>query len=135
MIWDDSRELGLKLIEIIKEGYFVNAHRLISLYKGEKDIVFKLAEGMINFYDQNTNEEKIIKALGIFESLDAEELRKIDPDLMMDLYSYLSVTYSRIGNKIQAKKYETIVLEDRKAKKNGSKKIEKREKEKCNSMV
>lgn len=100
---DDSIR-GLDLIQSIKDGYFTYVYQIINRIEN-KNTVEKLAEGMIYFYKKNPDWNNAVKALQIFESLDVEELRSIDEQLVKDLYVYISLSYEKLGLRHDAKRW------------------------------
>ncbi len=107
-------QLGYKCLSLIKADKTYKAHRLLIQYKkeypGYTNLVIKLAEGIINYYKNGFDYDYyILNSLFLLESIDPEELSSIDETLLIELYTYLSFGYQRLGYPDDSKKYEKLL--------------------------
>ncbi|MCY3412310.1 MAG: hypothetical protein INQ03_11805 [Candidatus Heimdallarchaeota archaeon] len=101
--------IGLEAMKLIKDGFLHQAFTLLNAFKDKKNnAVIELARAITYLYQEDLPVTSLFEALKIMESIDIEELKTINPELVSDLYIYLSLSYERLGYTADAKKYEIL---------------------------
>ncbi|MCY3413447.1 MAG: hypothetical protein INQ03_17535 [Candidatus Heimdallarchaeota archaeon] len=104
----------MKILQNIKEGYLMYAYKLMHQCKDIKGhVVFELAKGILEFYNNDLTVSNIYKSLSILESIEVDDLKQSHPELVSDLYAYLSLAYERLGYTTDAENYDLLCNQNR----------------------
>ncbi|MCY3411771.1 MAG: hypothetical protein INQ03_09080 [Candidatus Heimdallarchaeota archaeon] len=97
------------LINLIKQGYLSYVFQIIHRAE-KKSEVMKLANGILQLYNDNWNANSLYFAVKTLLEVDTNQL---EPIFLVDLYSHLSLAFERLGFDDDAKHYQILADQSR----------------------